>query len=115
MNEPLTQTYTNDTIVPAKSGVYYFGFHATSYLNYGWWLLHNFSINKVAYAPLSLRGDVNADGVVDIADVNIVINIMLGKDSADNYDWRAYITDGDTDVDIADVNAVINLMLGKEQ
>ncbi len=115
MNEPLTQTYTNDTIVPAKSGVYYFGFHATSYLNYGWLLLHNFSINKVAYAPLSLRGDVNADGVVDIADVNIVINIMLGKDSADNYDWRAYITDGDTDVDIADVNAVINLMLGKEQ
>ena len=114
MNEPLTQTYTNDTIVPAKSGVYYFGFHATSYLNYGWLLLHNFSINKVADAPLSLRGDVNADGVVDIADVNIVINIMLGKDSADNYDGRAYITDGDTDVDIADVNAVINLMLGKE-
>ena len=114
MNEPLTQTYTNDTIVPAKSGVYYFGFHATSYLNYGWLLLHNFSIKKVADAPLSLRGDVNADGVVDIADVNIVINIMLGKDSADNYDGRAYITDGDTDVDIADVNAVINLMLGKE-
>jgi hypothetical protein len=115
MNEPLTQTYTNDTIVPAKSGVYYFGFHATSYLNYGWLLLHNFSIKKVSDAPLSLRGDVNADGVVDIADVNIVINIMLGKDSADNYDGRAYITDGDTDVDIADVNAVINLMLGKEQ
>ena len=59
------------------------------------------------------RGDVNADGVVDIADVNIVINIMLGRDSADNYDGRAYITENDTNVDIADVNAVINLMLAR--
>ena len=56
---------------------------------------------------------MNNDGVVDIADVNIIINIMLGKDSADNYGGRAYVTDGDTDIDIADVNAVINLMLGK--
>ncbi len=62
---------------------------------------------------VTLRGDVNNDGVVDIADVNIIINIMLGKDSADNYGGRAYVTDGDTDIDIADVNAVINLMLGK--
>lgn len=59
------------------------------------------------------RGDVNADGLVDIADVNIVINCMLGKDSADNYDGRAYLTEGDTVVDIADVNASINLMLGR--
>ena len=60
-----------------------------------------------------LRGDVNNDGKVDIADVNILINIMLGKDSADNYDGRAYVTEGDQVVDIADVNAAINLMLGK--
>ena len=60
-----------------------------------------------------LRGDVNADGKVDVTDVNIVINITLGKDSADNYDGRAYLTDGDTTVDVSDVNAVINLMLGK--
>ena len=57
--------------------------------------------------------DVNADGKWDIADVNIVINIMLGKDSADNYNGRAYLTEGDTDVDIADVNLCINKMLGK--
>lgn len=113
MNEPFTQTYSNDTIVPSTTGVYYFGFHATSVLNYGWLLLHNFSIKKVADAP-SLHGDVNNDGVVDIADVNILINIMLEKDSADNYAGRAYITEGDTDIDIADVNAVINIMLGKE-
>ena len=58
-----------------------------------------------------LPGDVNGDGTVDIADVNIVINIMLGMDSADKYDGRAYITSDDI-VDIADVNAAINIMLG---
>ncbi len=59
------------------------------------------------------NGDVNGDGSIDIADVNILINIMLGRDNADNYDGRAYVTAGDTEVDIADVNAVINIMVGK--
>ena len=57
-----------------------------------------------------LPGDATGDGVVDIADVNAVINIMLGKaniiDAAD--------VNGDGEVDIADVNAVINIMLGKQ-
>ena len=53
-------------------------------------------------------GDVTGDGQCDIADVNAVINAMLGKGSQDGCD----IT-GDGTVDIADVNAVINLMLGK--
>ena len=56
--------------------------------------------------------DVNADGVWDIADVNILIDIMLGKDSADNYNGRAYVTD-DEQVDIADVNMAIDIMLGR--
>lgn len=60
---------------------------------------HNFS---------ALPGDVNGDGVIDIADVNIVINVMLGKD-----DNVAADVNGDGKVDIADVNAVINVMLGK--
>ncbi len=62
----------------------------------------------------TLKGDVNGDGKVDVLDVNIVINIMLGKDSADRYDGRACVTEGDTNIDGADVNAVINIMLGKE-
>ena len=57
--------------------------------------------------------DVNADGTWDIADINILVNIMLGRDNADNYNGRAYVTEGDQVVDIADVNAVINFMLGK--
>ncbi len=58
----------------------------------------------------ALPGDVNNDGVVDIADVNMVINMMLGKtDPTATGD-----VNGDGQVDISDVNAVINSMLGKE-
>ena len=57
------------------------------------------------------RGDINLDGVVDVSDVNICINIVLDKDNAANYNRRAYITD-DNVVDIGDVNALINILLG---
>ena len=56
-----------------------------------------------------VTGDVTGDGQLDIADVNAVINVMLGKAAPTN---AADVT-GDSRVDIADVNAVINLMLGK--
>ncbi len=59
-----------------------------------------------------LRGDVNLDGRVDVDDVNIVIAIILGKDQAENYDRRAYITDDDN-IDVDDVNELIRIILGK--
>lgn len=59
------------------------------------------------------RGDVNGDGTVDVTDVNIILNIMLGKDDGSAYDGRQYVSEGDTDVDVTDVNIVINIMLGK--
>ena len=62
-------------------------------------------------AQTSVTGDITGDGVVDIADVNAVINIMLGKETPTS---AADVT-GDGVVDIADVNAVINIMLGKIQ
>ncbi len=59
----------------------------------------------------SIYGDVNADGSIDISDVNAVINVMLGKGgvSATEAD-----VNGDGIVDIFDVNEVINAMLGIE-
>lgn len=63
-------------------------------------------------APIApaLFGDVNGDDVVDIDDLNILINIILGSDTADNYDGRALLNDDDA-VDIDDVNLLINTML----
>ena len=57
-----------------------------------------------------IPGDITGDGTVDIADVNAVINMMLGKAEQ----TAAGDVTGDGTVDIADVNAVINIMLGKE-
>lgn len=55
-----------------------------------------------------VMGDVTGDGKVDIADVNIAINVMLGLDTQADAD----VSGGDR-VDIADVNAVITAMLGQ--
>ncbi|MBQ9216809.1 MAG: hypothetical protein IJ613_01565 [Muribaculaceae bacterium] len=57
-------------------------------------------------------GDVNGDGSVDVLDINILINIMLGKDDGTSYNGRQYVLGG-TSVDVADINAIVNIMLGK--
>ena len=61
----------------------------------------------------NILGDVNGDGMVDVSDVNILINIMLGNDDGSAYDGRQYVND-DSKVDVSDVNIVINIMLGKQ-
>jgi surface protein len=61
----------------------------------------------------ALRGDVNNDGKVDVTDVNIVVNIILGKDQASNYDGRADVNNSGG-VDVSDVNTIVNIVLGKE-
>ena len=57
-------------------------------------------------------GDVDGSGVVDGNDLNILINILLGKDNQDNYAGRAEI-DGFDGINGSDVNVLINILLGK--
>ncbi|MBQ7690074.1 MAG: leucine-rich repeat protein [Muribaculaceae bacterium] len=61
-----------------------------------------------------LPGDANGSGMVDIDDVNILINVMLGKPAPSNYDPAGADTNGDGRIDIDDVNYVINVMLHKD-
>ncbi|MBR6284971.1 MAG: dockerin type I repeat-containing protein [Muribaculaceae bacterium] len=107
---PVTDSYTVNNIVPAASGVYYFGFHDISVARYGALLLHQFTITKVKDAPASLKGDVDGNGKVDIDDVNILLNIILDRTTADKYEGRADVDESGS-VDIDDVNEVINIML----
>jgi len=58
-------------------------------------------------------GDVNSDGEVTIADVNAIIDIILGATVDDETMSRADVN-GDGEVTIADVNAVIDIILGSE-
>lgn len=59
-----------------------------------------------------LLGDINGDDKVDVGDVNITINIMLGKDSPANHPGDADVS-GDGQVDVSDINAIVNIILGK--
>lgn len=56
-------------------------------------------------------GDVNGDGSIDIADLNAVINAMLGRPTG-TFIFEAADIDQNGVIDIADVNGVINLILG---
>ncbi len=58
------------------------------------------------------KGDIDNNGVVDVTDLNILINIILGKSSASDYGGRADVT-GEGNIDVSDINAVINIILGK--
>ena len=62
--------------------------------------------------PFSLEvGDVNGDGEVNIADVNKLIDIIMGGFA--NYDTRHRSdVNYDSEVNIADINAIIDYLLG---
>ena len=60
--------------------------------------------------PYSLRGDLNGDGLVDVSDVNIIIDMVLGKQEQD---LAVADLDGNGIIDVSDVNAIIDIVLGK--
>ena len=53
-----------------------------------------------------VKGDVNGDNEVSIADVNALIDMILSGNQMPNGD-----VNGDSEVSIADVNAVIDIIL----
>jgi hypothetical protein len=57
---------------------------------------------------MPVHGDVNGDREVNIADVNAVIDIILGGNSSTT---AAADVNGDGEINIADVNAIINIIL----
>ena len=59
--------------------------------------------------PSGLPGDVNGDGEVNIADVNAVIDVILGRTDPNN--GQNADVDGNGEVNIGDVNAIIDIIL----
>lgn len=57
-----------------------------------------------------LPGDVNRDGEVNVADINALIDIILGGTVDEETDTRADVN-RDGEVNIADINAVIDIIL----
>ena len=62
-----------------------------------------------------ITGDVNSDNKVTIADVTALVNIILGKDDTEPYQYNHDASDVNKDgkVTIADVTALVNIILGK--
>ena len=58
----------------------------------------------------ALRGDVNGDGQVTIADVTALVNIILGNQGGDT---SVADLNGDSQITIADVTSLVNIILGK--
>ena len=64
--------------------------------------------------PEVLIGDVNGDSDVNIADVTALVNIILGKYSAD-YNLKAADVNQDGLTTVADVTTLVNIILGKTE
>ena len=61
---------------------------------------------------LVANGDLNADGAVDVDDVNLLIKVILGKASQADCATDPNLN-GDAGIDVDDVNALIKIILGK--
>ena len=67
--------------------------------------------NTPSEGPSELKvGDITGDGIVDVADVNAAINIILELKTQADYPGNADLT-GDNKIDVADVNDLINIIL----
>lgn len=58
-----------------------------------------------------IRGDVNGDGEVNIADVNALTDIILGRVADDDTMYRADVNE-DGEINVGDVNALVDIILG---
>ena len=86
------------------------GWNENGSIGNGWPLLE-WQVQRGDYLALcgfGIRGDVNVDGTVDIADAVSVLNAMAGQQVAGNAD-----VNGDGVVDIADLVTVLNIMAGQ--
>jgi len=58
------------------------------------------------------KGDVNLDGIIDVADIILIIDIILGNMLADDFQLYAADINYDGYIDVIDVVATINIILG---
>ena len=108
VNTTSLQTITLKSMVAAR----YLKFVAKSEINgNAWTSAAEIGIEAEPYKETGMKGDVNGDGAVDVADISAIISVMAGdgQSSMVNGQWSADVN-GDGTVDVADISAVINIM-----
>ena len=79
--------------------------------NYGWGVYAggNLTSERVVFGT-RIKGDVNGDGSVDVADIGSVIDVMAAGSEADPALVSAADVNGDGSVDVADIGSIIDIM-----
>ena len=72
------------------------------FVNGGYYDVTGFLVSVI---KTDVKGDVNGDGAVDVADISAIISVMAGTDQYANAD-----VNGDKTVDVADIATVISIM-----
>lgn len=67
-------------------------------------------VTEIGYTYEKMRGDVNGDGQLTIADVTTLIDYLLSGDPTGFYEVNAYINN-DSSISIADVTWLIDMLL----
>lgn len=63
----------------------------------------------------TIRGDVNHDGSITMADANMVVNYFLATNKPEDFDTTAADVNEDGSVTMADANQIVNMFLSGEQ
>ena len=62
-----------------------------------------------------IKGDVNGDDIVTMADANMVVNYFLATDKPEDFNVEAADVNGDGDITMADANQIVNMFLGSKE
>ena len=60
----------------------------------------------------TVKGDVNGDGIVDVADISAIISVMASTGGSGSATAIVADVNGDGTIDVADISAVISIMAG---
>ncbi|MFH1441802.1 MAG: dockerin type I domain-containing protein, partial [Candidatus Omnitrophota bacterium] len=73
----------------------------------------NWDIGIYEYTAVPISGDINADGKVDILDLQLCVNVLLGVEArAEMVDNAKRAADPVDECDVLDVQAVVNEIFG---
>ena len=97
-----------DTSVEKDGSTLRIGIRATSQPEMYWTIFDNFRLHFFGKADTSAEGDVNGDGVVDVADIASVISVMA--EGADPASAISADVNRDGVVDVADIASIISIM-----
>lgn len=63
--------------------------------------------------PTVMKGDVNSDGKIDVMDIALIINYVLGRDVTTAFNLQAADIDDSGDISVIDIARIINMILGR--